>query len=238
MNHVTQLLIEHGYAALFVAVLAEQLGVPVPAAPFLIAAQAAGGIGSPSPPWALAIATIASLICDFTWFRLGKSEGSLILRWLGKGTSEPQSCAVKVQSTYSKYGPRSILISKFVPVLDILAPQLAGTFRVAPWTFFALDSRAAFLWAGAYMAFGWVFRSQLEAVGPLLERVGVFLGLALIVAVAVYILRSLDGANAGHIAAGDLRLTFRTRELSDRQALPSPCPWPHRLRRPPAVHCP
>jgi membrane protein DedA with SNARE-associated domain len=203
MHNIMQLLIEHGYVALFVAVLAEQFGLPVPAAPFLIAAGALAGLDRLSPAWALAIATSASLISDYTWFHLGKSEGSFILNWLGKRCPEPQSCAVKVQSTYSRYGPRSILVSKFVPVLNILAPQLAGTFRLAPWKFFALDTTAVLLWTSAYMAVGWVFRTELESVGPLLQRVGVFLALALIIAVTASILQRIGRASARHLAASN-----------------------------------
>jgi membrane protein DedA with SNARE-associated domain len=155
-----QLLIEHGYVALFVAVLAEEFGLPVPATPFLIAAGALAGLDRLSPVWALTIATSASLISDFTWFQLGKSQGGFLLHWLGKRSPEPQSCAVKVQSTYSKYGPLSILVSKFVPVFNIVAPQLAGALRLARWKFFALDSTAALLWASVYMAVGWLSAHQ------------------------------------------------------------------------------
>jgi hypothetical protein len=108
------------YVALFAAVLAEQFGLPVPAAPFLIAAGALAGLDRLSPAWALTIATSASLISDYTWFHLGKIKGSFILKWLGKRCPEPQSCAIKVQSTYSRYGPRSILVSKFVRCLTFL----------------------------------------------------------------------------------------------------------------------
>lgn len=195
MHSFLQLLIDHGYVALFAAVLAEQFGLPVPATPFLIAAGALAGLERLSLSWALVIATSASLISDFTWFHLGKTQGSFLLRRLCRRSSEPQSCAVKVQSTYSRYGSQSILVSKFVPLFNILAPQLAGTFRWARWKFFALDSTAAFLWASAYMAVGWVFRSQLESIGPLLERVGIFVGLALIVGVAVSIFRRIGGAS-------------------------------------------
>ena len=108
----------------------------------------ARGPGTSQPSWGPSrLAICASLISDFTWFHLGKSQGGFILQWLRKRSPEPQSYAGKVQSTYSKYGPRSILVSKFVPLFNILAPQLAGVFRLARWKFFALDSTAAFLWA-------------------------------------------------------------------------------------------
>jgi membrane protein DedA with SNARE-associated domain len=201
MHNIMQLLIDHGYLALFLAVLAEEFGLPVPAAPFLIAAGALAGLDRLNLAWALAIATGASLISDYTWFHLGQSEGSLILKWLGRRSPEPQSRALKIQSTYLQYGPRSILISKFVPVFNFVAPQLAGTFRLAPWKFFALDSAAVLLWASAYMAIGWVFRGQLELVGPLLQHVGVFVGVVLTIAAAGFILRRISGASLRHVAA-------------------------------------
>ncbi len=196
-----QLLTEHGYVVLFVAVLVEQCGLPVPATPFLIAAGALAGLERLSLAWSLAIATNASLISDYTWFRLGKSHGSFVLQWLGKKSPEPQSCAFKVRFTYSHYGAQSILVSKFLPVFNVLAPQLAGTFHLARWKFFVLDSTAALLWASAYMAVGWVFRSQLELLVPLPERLGVFLGFAVIVTIAAFFLRRIAGTNARHVVA-------------------------------------
>jgi membrane protein DedA with SNARE-associated domain len=75
--------------------------MPVPATPFLIAAGALAGLERLRLAWSLAITTSASLISDYTWFRLGKSHGSFVLQWLGKKSPEPRSCAIKVRSTYS-----------------------------------------------------------------------------------------------------------------------------------------
>ena len=201
MHNIMQLLIDHGYVVLFVAVLAEQFGLPVPATPFLVAAGALAGLERLNLAWSLAIATGASLGSDDGLFRLGKRQGNFILHWLGRKSQEPQSCAIKVESTYAHYGPRAILVSKFLPIFNILAPQLAGTFHLARWKFFALDSTAAFLWASAYMAVGWVFRSQLELLVPFLERLGAVLGFAVVVTVAAFFLRRIAGANAQHVVA-------------------------------------
>ena len=43
MNEVIQFLIHHGYAVIFTWVLAEQIGVPVPAAPLLLAVGVLAG---------------------------------------------------------------------------------------------------------------------------------------------------------------------------------------------------
>lgn len=175
--------------------------MPVPATPFLIAAGALAGLERLRLAWSLAITTSTSLISDYTWFRLGKSHGSFVLQWLGK--KEPGAAILRHQSqvTYSPYGAQSILVSKFLPVFNVLAPQLAGTFHLSRWKFFVPDSTAAFLWASAYMAVGWVFCSQLELLVPLLERLGVFLGFAVIVTIAAFSLRRIAGTNARHVVA-------------------------------------
>ena len=46
MNDVAAFLIEHGTSVLFAVVLAEQIGLPIPAVPLLVAAGALAGAGS------------------------------------------------------------------------------------------------------------------------------------------------------------------------------------------------
>ena len=56
MHETINFLIEHGYTLLFAWVLAEQLGLPIPALPLLLAAGALAGAGKLSFGWAVALA--------------------------------------------------------------------------------------------------------------------------------------------------------------------------------------
>lgn len=197
MNDVTQFLAEHGYAALFAVVLAEQLGLPVPATPFLIAAGALAGLAQLSFARALAIAIFASLLSDLLWFYLGRLRGTSVLRLLSKLSSSTLSSTLPSKisplkarsgdtpSNWPRRGSWSFLIAKFVPGLGILASSLAGIFGLARWKFVVLDTAAALLWAGGYMGAGWLFRGQLEQFSAAFERFGIILGVGF--AVAVYI---------------------------------------------------
>jgi membrane protein DedA with SNARE-associated domain len=186
MHNFTEFLTRHGYAALFFAVLVEQLGLPVPAAPFLVGAGALAALHQLSFPVALGSALMASLLSDWTWFYLGKRRGSSIVRWIAKVCRKPAACTAEMQSGQHRSSARSILISKFVPGLNTLTPSLAGMFGLPAGRFFLLDSAAALLWAVAYMSVGWVFREQLERVGIILERFGVVMGALVGVVLAVY----------------------------------------------------
>ena len=61
MDETFQFLIRHGYAVLFIWVLAEQLGLPLPATPLLLAAGALAGAGEMNLWLALALHAIDQL---------------------------------------------------------------------------------------------------------------------------------------------------------------------------------
>lgn len=186
MHNVTEFLTQHGYVALFLAVLAEQLGLPLPAMPFLIGAGALASLHQLSVLTALGVALLASLLSDWIWFYLGKKQGSSIVRLISKLCRKPEACTPEMQSRQGRGSTRSILISKFVPGLGTITPPLAGMFGLPAGRFFLLDTAAALLWAGAYMSVGWLFSGQLGRVGVILQRFGVLMGVSVAIVLAVY----------------------------------------------------
>lgn len=187
MNETIEFLVKHGYVVLFAVVLAEQSGLPLPSAPFLLAAGALGGLGRMNLLAALTLAVIASLLGDSLWFSLGRRRGSSILRFLCKIALEPDSCVRQTGTVYSRYGAGSLLFAKFVPGLSTVAPPIAGMFKLAPWKFAILDAAGSALWAGAFIAIGWWFRTQLEVLAFYLERFGSGLGIAVASILLLYI---------------------------------------------------
>ncbi len=187
MNETVEFLLKHGYIVLFVTVLAEQSGLPLPSAPFLLAAGALAGLGRLNLPLALTLAVIASLLGDSLWFSLGRRRGSSILRFLCKIALEPDSCVRQTGTVYSRYGARSLLFAKFVPGLSTVAPPMAGMYKLSPWKFALLDAAGAALWAGSFMTVGWWFRTQLEVLAFYLERFGSGLGIAVLSILLLYV---------------------------------------------------
>lgn len=82
MHNAMDFLMKHGYIVIFVAVFIEQIGLPVPSGPVLLAAGRWWGFTvSPwQPIFALAVA--ASLICDSLWFSLGRRRGVSVLKFV------------------------------------------------------------------------------------------------------------------------------------------------------------
>jgi membrane protein DedA with SNARE-associated domain/rhodanese-related sulfurtransferase len=180
-------LLRHGYVVIFVAVFIEQIGLPIPAGPVLLAAGALAGFHRLNLAPALALAVAASLICDSLWFALGLRRGGSVLKFVCRISIEPDTCISKTHSAYLRYGPESLLISKFLPWFGTLGPPLAGMFNLAIWKFLLIDAGGALLWAGTYIASGWLFRRQLEDVVTALSRFGATIGFALGAGVVAYL---------------------------------------------------
>src|SRR5262245_22528767 len=113
--HSTLAFIErHGYALLFLWVLAEQSAVPLPSLPLLLAAGTLIRAGSLHPLPASACCVIAALIADTIWFQLGRHRGRQVLRFLCRVSLEPDSCVRQTENVFLKYGMSSLLVSKFI----------------------------------------------------------------------------------------------------------------------------
>jgi membrane protein DedA with SNARE-associated domain len=188
MQQSMEFLLRHGYPLLFAMVLAEQLGAPIPSAPILLAMGALIGTGKYSWTEALSLSIVACLIADGAWYGLGRKRGSPVLKWLCRISLEPDSCVSSTRYWFRRLGGWALVIAKFVPGLSTVAPPMAGLSRMPWWKFLGADGLGGFIWAGAFLLLGHVFRAQLEDVALYAGRLGgwlvVVLGAALLVWIA------------------------------------------------------
>ena len=84
---------KHGSLVLFIWVSAEQLGLPLPAVPILIAAGVLSTTGQMSLATALVLGVLGCLVGDITWYAIGKRRGTAVLRMVCKIALEPNTCA-------------------------------------------------------------------------------------------------------------------------------------------------
>jgi membrane protein DedA with SNARE-associated domain/rhodanese-related sulfurtransferase len=157
-------LIHTTYPILFVAVLARQLCLPVPALLFLLSGGALAGSGKLSFAGLLLAAVLGCVLADLVWFEAGRLRGKRVLRLLCEFTSDPSYCIRRGRELFAKRGLRLLLIAKFVPGLDGLCPPLAGMLGASRTAFVFHDAGGATLWAGAYISCGFIFAKQLDQV--------------------------------------------------------------------------
>jgi len=162
----------HGYALLFLWVLAEQSAIPLPSVPLLIAAGALIHAGRLLVLPAILCSMVAALIADTIWFELGRHRGRQVLRLVCRLSLEPDSCVRQTENVFVKYGMSSLLVSKFVPGLNAVAAPLAGHSRKSYLQFAVYDGVGTLIWCGTYIALGYVFSEQLESVIGYASRMG------------------------------------------------------------------
>jgi membrane protein DedA with SNARE-associated domain len=188
MHHsFLDILLAHGYALLLGWVFLEQLGLPVPSIPLLLAAGALSGLGRLNLAACLILAAAASVVADVFWYQLGRHKGVKVVQWLCKISLEPDSCVRRTEGIFERLGAKSLLIAKFVPGLNAVATPLAGIFRMKFGKFLLYDALGAILWAGSYLFCGFLFSNQLELIGKWVGTLGGWTVVLALAALAAYI---------------------------------------------------
>jgi len=164
LEQAADFLIRHGYAVLFGWVLLEQMGLPIPAAPLLIAAGALARAGKINLTFAVALAFVAVILADLFWYSLGRYRGGRILKLLCRISLEPDSCVRRTENLFVRRGVHALLVAKFVPGLNTAAPSLAGIFRMPLRRFMIFDSLGALFWVVTVTSLGLLFSEQLEEI--------------------------------------------------------------------------
>jgi len=164
LEQAADFLIRHGYAVLFGWVLLEQMGLPIPAAPLLIAAGALARAGKMNLTFAVALAFVAVILADLFWYSLGRYRGGRILKLLCRISLEPDSCVRRTENVFVRRGVHALLVAKFVPGLNTAAPSLAGIFRMPVRRFMVYDSLGALFWVVTVTSLGLMFSDQLEQI--------------------------------------------------------------------------
>jgi membrane protein DedA with SNARE-associated domain/rhodanese-related sulfurtransferase len=182
-------LIEHfGLAAVFINVLVEQLGAPIPAYPTLVITGALSGRSDYSVITLLITAVCAALIADVAWYLAGKRYGRKVMATLCRISLSPDACVRQTESIYMRWGAPSLLVAKFIPGFASIGSALAGTLGTGPIVFLFFDSLGAALWAGSAIWLGSLFSTTVDDLLQVLEGLGkwglLLVGLALIAFIA------------------------------------------------------
>ena len=175
------------YAGVLLAVLANQLCLPVPSIVFLMAAGALSAQGKMSPIIIVCLSVLGCLVGDGIWFLLGRRWGSGVLRLLCRFSADPRKCSRKAHEDFRRYGLPVLCVAKFVPGLDGLLPPLIGAEGAPVSGFIAFDAAGSLLWSCVYVALGYIFSNQLELALHWTQQFGTVLGIAIGVPVVLYV---------------------------------------------------
>jgi membrane protein DedA with SNARE-associated domain len=163
----------------------EQVGLPLPAVPWLLAAGALSAGGEMNAAVAIGMSVAACVSADSLWFYAGRRGGNRVLRLFCRWSLAPNLSVERIKGGFDRYGLRRLAIAKFLPGLGTLMPPLAGTFGLSASRFLLFDSMGSFLYGAFYIAVGVLFHNQLRQILAVLNHswfIALQLGLVLVLA--------------------------------------------------------
>jgi membrane protein DedA with SNARE-associated domain len=188
MGSLNTALMQHGYAILAVIVFLEAIGVPVPAAVALLIAGGAAAHGELQAQYVLGIALVAMLAGDTLMFLLGRYTGWWLLGLLCRISLNPEACILRSADSFYRRGRTLLVVAKFIPGINTMAPPLAGSMNMRLMTFLRLDLAGAVLYAGSYLLVGFIFSGALEVVTRGYDSAGRIVGWIVLGLVVAYLL--------------------------------------------------
>ena len=172
MELLLRLITEYGLLLVFVGVLVEQLGVPLPAYPLLMVTSALAARGQFNVVALLGTAVAACLIADTTWYLIGRALGRRVLRILCRISLSPDGCVRQTESVFTRFGAASLMVAKFVPGFASVATALAGAMHIRRTPFLVFALIGATLWVSVALTLGWLFSPAIDDIVNTLAQLG------------------------------------------------------------------
>lgn len=172
MGLLIELVENYGLIAVFLNVLIEQGGAPLPAYPLMLISGALLDKDHYQLQHLMLAIVAASLIADLCWYEAGRRYGERVLKTICRISISPDSCVRQTESIYARWGAASLLVAKFVPGFASVATALAGVVGTSRIKFIFFDALGAALWGGSAIGLGYLFRDAVNDVLAVLERLG------------------------------------------------------------------
>ena len=169
LSQISESLQRDAVWVVFLNVLLQQSGLPVPAVPTLLLA---GSLAASPNQLAniLAAAIVASVIADWMWYLAGRAFGYRVLSGLCKLSINPGSCVSQTEARFVRWGLGSLVVAKFIPGFSTVAPPIAGSLRMALPGFLLAAAAGAALWAGLALGAGWILRREVHTLISALDE--------------------------------------------------------------------
>ena len=192
---VQPLLERYGYAAVFFSILPEGFGIPAPGQTLLIAASLDATGGRLNIFWVLAYGCAAAMLGNATGYLIGRWGGRSLLRRIKVNEAHLQ----RIEGRFVRHGTGILLIARFFDGLRQLNGIVAGLLGMSWHTFALLNVLGAVIWTGSWGLVVYFIGKRMSSVHGLYakaEPILLFLALALLVVLAVYLLWHRRGRKA------------------------------------------
>jgi membrane protein DedA with SNARE-associated domain len=188
--HVDVLINTLGYPAVFLLVMGECMGIPIPGETALLIAAAASGSGRMFSIWWVIIAAAAgAIVGDTLGYWIGRRGGrALVLRLTGKLHIKTEHLE-KAEVFFSHHGGKAVFFGRSVSYLRVLTALLAGVSCMHYPRFLLYNALGGITWALAFGMAGFYFGKNLAFLEEWIHEIAWGLLLIAAIGVLIYIFR-------------------------------------------------
>lgn len=140
------------------------VGIFLPGDSLLFAAGllAAGGVLH-FPPLVVVV-VVAAILGDSVGYWFGANVGNNLFKRPDSHFFK-RTYLLRTQRFYAEYGPRAVVLARFIPVLRTLAPILAGVGTMSYAQFISYNALGGLLWGAGVVSAGYFLGSLIPGIG-------------------------------------------------------------------------
>jgi membrane protein DedA with SNARE-associated domain len=178
--NVEHLVTVFGYPLVFLIVMSESSGLPVPGETALIVGAALASRGKLQIELVIALAAAGAIVGDNIGYLIGRKGGRWLLQRPGAFQSQRQQVLLTGEPFFERHGPKAVFFGRFILGLRVWASWLAGATRMH-WRSFALwNALGGIVWANLI---GIIAYHLGRSAGSAIEAFGLYGLLAVLLAI-------------------------------------------------------
>jgi membrane protein DedA with SNARE-associated domain len=179
---VSGLVHHYGLIALFLIVMLESGGVPLPGETALVAASIFASQGKLNIAEVIAVAAAAAIVGDNLGYWVGRTGGRRLLGRFGPLQRWSERVLPRSERFFERHGGKTIFLARFFSVLRVTAAWIAGISRMHWWMFFLWNAAGGICWA---VLVGLVSYYVGHAAADAIGRYGLWAGASLVIVLAI-----------------------------------------------------
>jgi membrane protein DedA with SNARE-associated domain len=180
---MTNFITDHGLPLLFLVVMIESFGIPLPGETALIAFGVLASEGHYSITSVIAVAAAGAVVGDnLGYWLIGRVGGRALFRrwrWLSQYSDR---VLPRAESLMARHGGAAVFFGRFVAILRYTVAWVAGLSRMPWWRFLFWNAAGAVCWATAV---GLTAYYGGKAVADAIARYGLYAGIVIAVAIVI-----------------------------------------------------
>jgi membrane protein DedA with SNARE-associated domain len=180
---MTSFFTHNGLPLLFVVVMIESFGVPLPGETALIAFGVLASQGHYRIEWVIVVAAGAAIVGDnLGYWLIGRLGGRALFNrwhWLSRYADR---ILPRAEAFMTRYGGAAVFFGRFVSILRYTVAWVAGLSEMPWWKFFFFNATGGIAWATGV---GLIAYYSGQAAASAIQRYGLYAAAAIVVVVAL-----------------------------------------------------